>query len=108
VHSSANYCATGWQDIVAVDDFSRADKAPNLEGKKLTARVERKRILHVVGPEREAGPVHLPPRCTYGYHRVRSDSIFDELNVRYSQRMWEACVKYGIPLVYASSGRYLR
>jgi ADP-L-glycero-D-manno-heptose 6-epimerase len=30
-------------------------------------------------------------------------AIFDELNVRYSQRMWEACVKYGIPLVYASS-----
>ncbi|HNR56395.1 MAG TPA: ADP-glyceromanno-heptose 6-epimerase, partial [Flavobacteriales bacterium] len=30
-------------------------------------------------------------------------TIFDELNVGYSQRMWEACVKYGIPLVYASS-----
>ena len=30
-------------------------------------------------------------------------AIFDELNVHYSQHMWEACVKYGIPLVYASS-----
>jgi ADP-L-glycero-D-manno-heptose 6-epimerase len=30
-------------------------------------------------------------------------AIFDELNLHYSQRMWEACVKYGIPLVYASS-----
>ena len=27
----------GWQDIVAVDDFSRPDKAPNLAGKTLTA-----------------------------------------------------------------------
>ncbi len=32
----------GWQDLVAVDDFSRIDKAPNLLGKKLTARVERR------------------------------------------------------------------
>lgn len=31
----------GWQDIVAVDDFSRPDKAPNLAGKELTARVDR-------------------------------------------------------------------
>ena len=31
----------GWQDIVAVDDFSRADKAPNLHGKQLTAKVDR-------------------------------------------------------------------
>ncbi|MEI2421610.1 NAD-dependent epimerase/dehydratase family protein, partial [Arthrospira platensis SPKY2] len=30
-------------------------------------------------------------------------TIFDELNLGYSQRMWQACVKYGIPLVYASS-----
>ncbi|HNR56502.1 MAG TPA: NAD-dependent epimerase/dehydratase family protein, partial [Flavobacteriales bacterium] len=35
----------GWQDIVAVDDFSRVDKAANLEGKKLSARVERKEFF---------------------------------------------------------------
>ncbi|MBK6755685.1 MAG: NAD-dependent epimerase/dehydratase family protein [Flavobacteriales bacterium] len=35
----------GWQDIVAVDDFSRMDKVPNLEGRKLTARVERKEFF---------------------------------------------------------------
>jgi ADP-L-glycero-D-manno-heptose 6-epimerase len=29
--------------------------------------------------------------------------IFDELNVRYSQAVWERCVRYGLPLVYASS-----
>ena len=32
----------GWQDIVAVDDFSRADKEPNLAGKTLSAKVDRK------------------------------------------------------------------
>jgi ADP-L-glycero-D-manno-heptose 6-epimerase len=29
--------------------------------------------------------------------------IFDELNVDYSKKVWESCVAYQIPLVYASS-----
>ncbi|HNU56013.1 MAG TPA: ADP-glyceromanno-heptose 6-epimerase [Flavobacteriales bacterium] len=92
----------GWQDIVAVDDFSRVDKAANLEGKKLSARVERKEFFDWL--DRNEGLVqfifHLGARTdTTEFDRT----IFDELNVGYSQRMWEACVKYGIPLVYASS-----
>ncbi|MBP9078993.1 MAG: NAD-dependent epimerase/dehydratase family protein, partial [Flavobacteriales bacterium] len=31
----------GYADLVAVDDFSRADKARNLDGIRLSARVER-------------------------------------------------------------------
>jgi ADP-L-glycero-D-manno-heptose 6-epimerase len=30
-------------------------------------------------------------------------SIFDELNMRYSQDVWKRCVQFGLPLVYASS-----
>jgi ADP-L-glycero-D-manno-heptose 6-epimerase len=30
-------------------------------------------------------------------------AIFEELNVGYSKKVWNACVQYGIPLVYASS-----
>jgi ADP-L-glycero-D-manno-heptose 6-epimerase len=30
-------------------------------------------------------------------------SIFDELNLNYSQEVWKRCVQYGLPLVYASS-----
>lgn len=92
----------GWQDIVAVDDFSRADKAPNLEGKKLTARVERSEFFTWLDQNEKLVQFifHLGARTdTTEFDR----SIFDELNVRYSQRMWQACVKYGIPLVYASS-----
>ena len=92
----------GWQDIVAVDDFSRADKAPNLEGKKLSARVERSEFFTWL--ERNEKLVqfifHLGARTdTTEFDRA----IFDELNVQYSKDMWHACVKYGIPLVYASS-----
>ena len=92
----------GWQDIVAVDEFSRGDKAPNLEGKKITARVDRKDFFTWLDANEKLVQFifHLGARTdTTEFDKA----IFDELNVRYSQRMWEACVKYGIPLVYASS-----
>lgn len=92
----------GWQDIVAVDDFSRLDKVLNLEGKKLTARVERSDFFTWLEANEKLVQFifHLGARTdTTEFDKA----IFDELNVRYSQRMWEACVKYGIPLVYASS-----
>jgi ADP-L-glycero-D-manno-heptose 6-epimerase len=92
----------GWQDIVAVDDFSRLDKAPNLEGKRLTARVERSEFFTwLARNERLVQFIfHLGARTDTTEF---DHTIFDELNVRYSQQMWQACVKYGIPLVYASS-----
>jgi len=93
----------GWQDIVAVDDFSRADKAPNLAGKHLTAKVDRSVFFSWLETNEKLVQFifHLGARTdTTEFDRA----IFDELNVRYSQRMWEACVKFGIPLVYASSG----
>jgi len=92
----------GWQDIVAVDDFSRADKAPNLAGKTLTARVDRKEFFTWLDANEQLVQFifHLGARTD----TTEFDSaIFNELNLHYSQRMWEACVKYGIPLVYASS-----
>lgn len=93
----------GWQDIVAVDDFSRGDKAPNLAGKKLTVRVDRKEFFTWLdAKEKQVQFIfHLGARTdTTEFDKA----IFDELNVRYSQEVWERCVRYGIPLVYASSG----
>ena len=92
----------GWQDIVAVDDFSRADKAPNLGGKALTAKVDRDHFFTWLEENHRFVQFifHLGARTdTTEFDR----SIFDRLNLHYSQRMWEACVKHGIPLVYASS-----
>jgi ADP-L-glycero-D-manno-heptose 6-epimerase len=92
----------GWADIVAVDDFSRPDKAPNLEGKKLTARIDRREFLAWLDANQELVQFifHLGARTdTTEFDK----SIFDELNVAYSKGVWERCVRYGIPLVYASS-----
>lgn len=93
----------GWQDIVAVDDFSRSDKAPNLEGKKLTARIHRNEFLGWLDANEKLVQFifHLGARTdTTEFDKA----VFDELNVRYSQEVWKRCVRYAIPLVYASSG----
>jgi len=88
--------------IIAVDDFSKIEKTPNLEGKKIQERVERDSFFEWLD---------------LNYHEVefifhigaRTDTtefdyaIFEELNVRYSQKIWQKCIDYQIPLVYASS-----
>lgn len=92
----------GHNDIVVVDDFSRADKNSNLDHKKIQDRVERKNFFEWA--ETRATQIkfifHLGARTdTTEFNKA----IFDELNVKYSQDMWHFCTKHQIPLVYASS-----
>ncbi len=88
-------------ELVAVDDFSRADKAPNLAGKPCI-RVER--AIFVDWLHRNHNKVdfiyHIGARTDTTEFDYR---VFAELNVSYSQAIWQACTAYGIPLVYASS-----
>ncbi|MEX1003697.1 MAG: ADP-glyceromanno-heptose 6-epimerase [Crocinitomicaceae bacterium] len=92
----------GYNEIVAVDDFSKTEKAQNLEGKKLVAKVPRKDFFKWADDYRE--------QIDFVFHLgARTDttefdkSIFDELNVAYSQKMWDLCTQNAIRLVYASS-----
>jgi ADP-L-glycero-D-manno-heptose 6-epimerase len=93
---------SGFSNIIVVDDFSKTEKAHNLEGKAITAKVSRKDFIHWLedfGPEIEM-VFHIGARTdTTEFDK----SIFDELNVNYSKAVWNACVKFSIPLVYASS-----
>lgn len=92
----------GYTDLVAVDDFSRADKARNLEGIKLSHRVERSVFPAWIDANEQLIQFifHLGARTdTTEFNKA----VFDELNVRSSQSIWERCAKYAIPLVYASS-----
>lgn len=92
----------GYDDIVVVDDFSKTEKAGNLEGKTIQAKVGRKdfiKWLEEFGSEVDF-VFHIGARTdTTEFDR----EIFDELNVQYSKDVWNLCVKYQIPLVYASS-----
>jgi ADP-L-glycero-D-manno-heptose 6-epimerase len=88
--------------IIAVDDFSKIEKTPNLEGKKIQERVERTEFFEWLDQNYY--------EVEFIFHiGARTDTtefdhtIFDELNVRYSQQIWQKCIDYQIPLVYASS-----
>ena len=88
--------------IVAVDDFSFPEKNKNLEGKKIMERVERTDLadwLEINYREVEFC-FHIGARTdTTEFNKA----IFDELNVEYSKMLWNKCISYQIPLVYASS-----
>lgn len=92
----------GYTNIVVVDDFSKTEKSENLEGKTIAAKVGRKdfiKWLNDFGKEVEF-IFHIGARTdTTEFDKA----IFDELNVNYSKDVWNACVKFNIPLVYASS-----
>lgn len=92
----------GHDNIVVVDDFSKTEKDKNLEGKTLVAKVGRNDFvqwLEQFGSEVDF-IFHIGARTdTTEFDR----SIFDQLNVNYSKDLWNLCVKFNIPLVYASS-----
>lgn len=92
----------GYQDIVAVDDFSRPDKNRNLEGKSLHGQVHRDQFIRWL--ERNhldvEAVIHLGARTDT---TEQSITIFDALNLEYSKSVWILCAGFGIPLLYASS-----
>lgn len=92
----------GYSDVLAVDDFSRADKNRNLEGKQLWGRVERLNFVRWL--ERNHNDVqaviHLGARTDTTETNV---AIFDELNLEYSKALWMLCAGFDIPFLYASS-----
>ncbi|HEV7349867.1 ADP-glyceromanno-heptose 6-epimerase [Telluribacter sp.] len=92
----------GFNFIVAVDDFSKIEKAENLDGKTIQERVERDQFFGWLDQNHEEVEFifHIGARTdTTEFDRA----IFEELNVNYSKEIWKRCISYQIPLVYASS-----
>jgi ADP-L-glycero-D-manno-heptose 6-epimerase len=94
--------ASNFNYIIAVDDFSNEIKNKNLEGKKIQERIERTKFFEWLDNNYE--------HVDFIFHiGARTDTtefdknIFDELNLNYSKKIWQACCKYQIPLIYASS-----
>jgi ADP-L-glycero-D-manno-heptose 6-epimerase len=94
--------ANGFENLILVDDFSRADKAPNLEGKKYSLKIEREKLFEFLEKEN--------PKVDFIFHLgARTDttefdySVHEHLNVEYSKKIWNYGTKMDIPLVYASS-----
>jgi len=93
----------GYKDLVLVDDFhSYPAKGNNFKNKIFREKVERKDFLAWLDKNQRFTQfiIHLGARTdTTEFNKA----IFDELNEQYSQDVWNACVKYALPLIYASS-----
>jgi len=93
--------AEGLTDLILVDDFSKTQKAGNLDGKKYTAKVDRGEFLSSLDDYQNATAIfHIGARTD----TTEFDSnIFDELNLNYTKSLWRFCAQNKIPLIYASS-----
>jgi ADP-L-glycero-D-manno-heptose 6-epimerase len=94
--------AEGYKDIIVVDDFSELNKIPNLENKIFSQKIERASFFEWLDMNEKLVYFifHIGARTdTTEFNKA----IFDDLNVNYSKVIWNKCVAFGIPLVYASS-----
>lgn len=88
--------------LIAVDEFSSMLKNHNLEQKRITERIHRDDFISWLDNNQHEVEFifHLGARTdTTEFDR----ELLWRLNTNYSKTMWEKCVKYQIPLVYASS-----
>ncbi len=92
----------GFEQLILVDDFSSADKAANLDGKKYIQKIDRNEFAQWCQDH--------PGTIQHMFHLgARTDttemdySVHKRLNLDYSITMWEICAAQGINLVYASS-----
>lgn len=92
----------GFYDLILVDDFSNVNKMKNLEGKKYSRLVHRDAFMQWLKENQRL--------VQFVFHMgARTDttemdkSIFDRLNLEYTKELWNLCVTYGLPIVYASS-----
>ncbi len=92
----------GFDHIMAVDDFYKDKKDPNLEEKNIREWIHRDLFLNwFQGSGQKVDFVfHIGARTD----TAEMDSkIFDDLNVEYSKSIWKICAERNIPLIYASS-----
>jgi ADP-L-glycero-D-manno-heptose 6-epimerase len=91
-----------FKDIVLVDDFSPSEKTRNYKDKIYSELVDRNEFFNWIEENHRFIQFifHLGARTdTTEFDR----SVFERLNLNYSKTVWAACIKYGLPLVYASS-----
>ena len=94
--------AEGYNDLVLVDEFSDADKNRNFKEKRISKQVDRDEFPEWL----QANQLHVQ----FVFHiGARTDTtemdrdLLDRLNLNYSKKIWNICVEFGLPLVYASS-----
>lgn len=92
----------GIENLLLVDDFSKNEKNGNLAGKKFSDKMERS--LFIDWFKKNASSVkfvfHIGARTdTTEFNRA----LLNDLNLFYTQAIWNVCADNNIGLVYASS-----
>lgn len=89
-------------DLVLVDDFSRAERRRNYEGKRYRELVDRRAFPEWLrrNEDQVQFVFHLGARTDT---TLFDTAVFDELNFHYSREIWKICTEIQLPLVYASS-----
>jgi ADP-L-glycero-D-manno-heptose 6-epimerase len=89
-------------DLILVDDFSDEVSNKNLDGKKFTAKIDRDKFIEWLKQNHRFVQFifHIGARTDTTEFNVE---VFNKLNLQYSKDVWNACVEFGLPLVYASS-----
>ena len=94
---------SGYERIVGVDDFTKRRKANNVSSKRqYMEKINRKYFFSWLDSNYN--------NVDFVFHiGARTDTtetnwdVLEELNLKYSQRLWKKCAAYQIPLIYASS-----
>lgn len=92
----------GFKDIVLVDKYDDPLKLPNYQTKIYTEMVDRDQFFDWLAIHEKFVQIiiHLGARTdTVG----QEPEIYQQLNLEYSQKIWNSCIQYGLPMVYASS-----
>lgn len=91
----------GYDQILAVDDFTHPSKAGNLCSKGSLVMVERFEFPSWLASKEEVEVVfHLGARTDTVEFDV---DLLNRLNLDYSKSLWKLCAEKGIPFLYASS-----
>jgi len=92
----------GFKAIIAVDKFDNEEKNKNLVGLTIQEKVDREQLSAWLDKNYEHVEFifHLGARTdTTEFDRA----LLEKLNTTYTKMIWNKCVQYQIPLVYASS-----
>ena len=91
-----------YRQLVLVDDFSVEAKRPNHAHLDVTERVDRKDFpAWLRENESQVQFVfHLGARTDT---TEQDEELLTALNLQYTKDIWNLCVEFGLPLIYASS-----
>lgn len=92
----------GRDDLILVDDFTKEAKRENWIHKQYADKIQRTEFFAWASQNAKFidGIVHLGARTD----TTETDwSVFEELNVGFTQELWSLAAQHDIPLLYASS-----